>query len=310
MEIVDIAFKAGRSAIDLALFVLLPVMVVMLFLMRLLESRGIMDRIVTLLAPLLKPAGLSGLSVMAGLQINFVGFAAPVATLAIMDKRGVSERHLAATLGTVMAMGQANVVFPMASMGLHVGKTLLFSLLGGVAASMAAYYVFGRRLTVVEVANQETAAPPGASSASGILDAINGAGSDAFRIAIGVIPMLVLSLVSIAVLQYLGVFSWITGLLAPILRSVNIDPAIILPTLTKYLAGGTALLGLFGDMARAGTLDTRLVNESAGWLIHALDLPGMAILVSAGKRLTGVWKPAALGACVGIGTRTLLHLIF
>ncbi|MGX4644414.1 hypothetical protein [Massilia sp. SYSU DXS3249] len=99
-------------------------------------------------------------------------------------------------------------------------------------------------------------------------------------------------------------------MLAPLLQSASIDPAIILPTLTKYLAGGTAVLGLFGDMHRAGLLDPRLLNESAGWLIHALDLPGVAILISAGRRVAGVWKPAALGACVGIGMRTLLHLVF
>lgn len=36
---IDILLPAGRAAIDLALFVLLPVMVVMLSLMRLLEDR-------------------------------------------------------------------------------------------------------------------------------------------------------------------------------------------------------------------------------------------------------------------------------
>jgi len=59
------------------------------------------------------------------------------------------------------------------------------------------------------------------------------------------------------------------GVDTPILQWLQLDPAIILPTLTKYLAGDTALLGLFSDMHRAGTLDTGLVNESAGWLIHA-----------------------------------------
>jgi spore maturation protein SpmA len=39
MEIlIEIIFKAGRSAVELALFILLPVMVVMLSLMRLLEA--------------------------------------------------------------------------------------------------------------------------------------------------------------------------------------------------------------------------------------------------------------------------------
>ncbi|MBL8431246.1 MAG: nucleoside recognition family protein, partial [Dechloromonas sp.] len=37
--LIDIILKAGRSAVELALFVLLPVMVVMLSLMRLLEAR-------------------------------------------------------------------------------------------------------------------------------------------------------------------------------------------------------------------------------------------------------------------------------
>jgi hypothetical protein len=41
--LIDIILKAGRSAVELALFVLLPVMVVMLSLMRLLEARGALD---------------------------------------------------------------------------------------------------------------------------------------------------------------------------------------------------------------------------------------------------------------------------
>ena len=55
--LIDIILKAGRSAVELSLFVLLPVMVVMLSLMRLLEARGILDRVVVVLAPLLKPFG-------------------------------------------------------------------------------------------------------------------------------------------------------------------------------------------------------------------------------------------------------------
>jgi hypothetical protein len=38
--LMDVILKAGRSAVELALFVLLPVMVVMLPLMRMLEARG------------------------------------------------------------------------------------------------------------------------------------------------------------------------------------------------------------------------------------------------------------------------------
>ena len=59
MEIlIDILLKAGRSAVELSLFILLPVMVVMLSLMRLLEARGALEWVVAKLAPLLKPFGL------------------------------------------------------------------------------------------------------------------------------------------------------------------------------------------------------------------------------------------------------------
>ena len=96
--------------------------------MRLLEARGVLDWVVEKLTPLLRPFGLTGLGVFAALQINFVSFAAPVATLTMMDQRGASDRHIAATLAMVMAMAQANVVFPMVAMGLQFGNVLLFSL--------------------------------------------------------------------------------------------------------------------------------------------------------------------------------------
>ena len=154
--IVDVILKAGRSAVELSLFILLPVMVVMLSLMRLLEAKGVLDWLVAKLAPLLKPFGLTGLGVFAALQINFVSFAAPIATLTMMDQRGASGRHIAATLAMVMAMAQANVVFPMLAMGLQFGRVLFFSLLGGLVAASATYYFFGRNLSAEEKLIDET----------------------------------------------------------------------------------------------------------------------------------------------------------
>jgi spore maturation protein SpmB len=133
--LIDIILKAGRSAVELSLFVLLPVMVVMLTLMRLLEARGQLDWLVKRLTPVLKPFGLGGLGVFAALQINFVSFAAPIATLSMMEQRGASDRHIAATLAMVFAMSQANAAFPMMTMGLHFGTTLALSLVGGLAAA-------------------------------------------------------------------------------------------------------------------------------------------------------------------------------
>lgn len=307
--LIDIILKAGRSAVELSLFVLLPVMVVMLALMRLLEARGALDWLVARLAPALRPLGLTGLGVFAALQINFVSFAAPMATLTMMEQRGTSDRHIAATLAMVFAMAQANAAFPMLTMGLRLGPTLLFSLLGGLAAAAATYYLFGRRLSGEEAQVDETLHHPVAESAKGVLDVINRAGAEAFKIAVGAIPMLVLSLVAVTALKRFGAIDLLTHWLTPLLALAAIDPHLITPTLTKYLAGGTAMMGVMDEMRRSGQATAAMINASAGFLIHPFDLPGVAVLISAGRRVGRVWKPAALGACVGIAVRGLGHLL-
>ena len=307
--LIDIILKAGRSAVELSLFVLLPVMVVMLALMRLLEARGGLDWLVTRLAPLLKPFGLTGLGVFAALQINFVSFAAPMATLTMMEQRGTSDRHLAATLAMVFAMAQANAAFPMLTMGLQFGTTLVFSILGGLTAAAATYYLFGRHLSAAEAQLDESLHHPVADNAKGVLDVINRAGAEAFKIAVGAIPMLVLSLVAVTALKKFGAIDALTALIAPLLQWAGIDPILILPSLTKYLAGGTAMMGVMDDMRRAGQVSVELLNASAGFLISPFDLPGVAVLISAGRRVAAVWKPAALGACLGILLRTLGHAL-
>ena len=305
--LIEVVLKAGRSAVELALFVLLPIMVVMLSLMRLLEARGVLDWLVTRLAPWLKPLGLTGLGIFAALQINFVSFAAPVATLTMLDQRGASERHIAATLAMVMAMAQANVVFPMVAMGLKLGSVLLWSLLGGLVAACATYYGFGRRLSVQEKPLDESLAHPVAHSAKGVLDVINHAGAEAFKIATNAIPMLVLSLSVVMALRISGAIVALTQALSPLMAWLQLDEGLILLSLTKYLAGGTAMMGVMDEMLRKGQVSTLLLNQSAGLLISPLDIPGVAVLISAGRRVSSVWRPAALGACVGLVVRTLGH---
>ncbi len=307
--LIDIILKAGRSAVELSLFVLLPVMVVMLSLMRLLEARRALDWLVARISPLLRPFGLTGLGVFAALQINFVSFAAPMATLTMMEQRGTSDRHLAATLAMVFAMAQANAAFPMLTMGLQFGPLLAFSLLGGLAAAAATYYVFGRHLSAEEARLDETLHHPVADDAKGVLDVINRAGAEAFKIAVGAIPMLVLSLVAVTALKKFGAIDALTALIAPLLQLAGIDPILILPSLTKYLAGGTAMMGVMDEMRRAGQVSVQLLNASAGFMISPFDLPGVAVLISAGKRVAQVWKPAAVGACVGIALRTIGHAL-
>ena len=308
-HLTQIILQAGRSAIELALFVLLPVMVVMLSLMRLLEARGVLDWLVARLAPLLRPAGLTGLGVFAALQINFVSFAAPIATLTVMESRGASDRHLAATLAMVMAMAQANVSFPMAAMGLSFAPTLRLSLAGGIAAAAITYHGFGRQLSATEGVIAETLQHRVADDAKGVLDVINRAGAEAFKISVGAIPMLVLALVAVMALRASGAIDALTSLVAPLLTLLGIDPALVLLTLTKVIAGGTAMMGVMDELLKAGSSSVATLNLSAGFLIHPLDVPGVAVLISAGPRVARVWKPAALGGACGIALRTLGHAL-
>lgn len=308
MEILtEIILKAGRSAVELALFVLLPIMVVMLSLMRMLEARGVIDWVIRRVSPLVRPAGLTGLGVFAALQISFVSFAAPIATLTMMDQRGASDRHLAATLAMVMAMAQANVVFPMVAMGLNFGLVLGLSLAGGLAAAAVTYHFFARNLSCDETGVDETLKHPVAEDAKGILDVINRAGAEAFKISVSAIPMLVLALVAVMALRTFGAIDGLKTLIAPALGLVGIDPSLVLPTLTKVIAGGTAMMGIMDEMVRSGTATAETINSSAGFLINPFDVAGVAVLISAGRRVANVWKPAALGAIVGIMLRSLGH---
>ncbi|MCD8532199.1 MAG: hypothetical protein LRY66_12810, partial [Saccharospirillaceae bacterium] len=106
-QIATTILSSGRSAVELALFILLPIMIVMLSIMRWLEARGLLHRIVNAVSPLLRPFGLTGLGVFALIQVSMVSFAAPIATLAIMARNGSSPRHIAATLAMVLALAQA-----------------------------------------------------------------------------------------------------------------------------------------------------------------------------------------------------------
>lgn len=73
-------------------------LVILLTIMRLLEAKGVLDRIVARVTPLLHPLGIPDLGVFALLQVLFASFAAPPATLTMMDKGGLSQRHIAAPL--------------------------------------------------------------------------------------------------------------------------------------------------------------------------------------------------------------------
>lgn len=310
-EFATIILHAGRAGVELALFVLLPVMVVMLSVMRLLEAKGILDKVVLVVAPILRPFGLPGLGVFALIQILFVSFAAPMATLAMMDKGGSPRRHIAATLAMVLGMAQANVVFPMAALGLNAPVVMGVSALCGLIGAGLTYHIFARNLPDRDDDNPMVVKHKDADGPKGILDVINKAGAEALKIAVGAIPMLVLALVFVALMRASGIMGFLEELFTPMLASLDLPSSVIMGTITKYIAGGTAMMGVAKDFLDQGLMSVNEFNRLAGFWIHPYDVAGIAVLISAGPRVASVLKPALLGAGVAIILRTIAHgLIF
>lgn len=308
-ELADLILVSGRAAVELALFILLPVMIVMLTMMRLLEAKGVLDRIVDRISPWLQPLGIPGLGVFALLQVLFVSFAAPVAALTMMDKGGLSRRHIAATLALVFGAAQANVVFPMSAIGLNGALTLAISALAALAGAAATYHWFTRNLPDEVEPPEPKPRHREAADTKSVLNVINHAGGEAFGIAVSALPMLVLSLLLVNILRETGVVDLLETVTAPMLGWLDLPSIVALPIITKAIAGGTAMMGVSADLLQQGLMSSTDVNRIAGMLVHPFDVAGIAILISAGPRVASVLRPAIYGALIAIAIRTLLHLL-
>lgn len=306
-EFAEIILRSGKSGVELAFFVFLPVMVVMLTVMRLLEARGVMDWLTARLSPLLHPLGLPDLGIFALIQILFVSFAAPVATLTMMDRGGTSRRHIAASLAMVLSCAQANVVFPMSAVGLNGMATILISGLCGILGALLTYHLFARKLDNEELLPEPRPAHPVAENTRSVLTVINRAGREAIEISVGAVPMLILALLLVNLLQSGGVVALLEPLLAPLFSLFDLPSSALLPIVTKFIAGGTAMMGVAMDFMQNGLLSAEQFNRLSGFLIHPFDIVGIAVLISAGPRVASVVRPALYGAAIAILLRTLLH---
>ncbi|AVF37608.1 nucleoside recognition domain-containing protein [Rahnella sikkimica] len=305
MDIIGIILSAGKASVNVALYTLIPIMVVMLIIMKYLEVRGVLDGIVRLVTPVLRPFGVTGMAVFALIQLNFVSFAAPLASLALMEKRGTSDRHLAATLAMLFAMGQGNVFYPLIPYGLHWGAAIIISIVGGLGAASATYYIFGRRLSATALEREGN--PLEDKANKGLIAIINGAGSDAIRLALGSVPMLILSLTVVGILKEAGAIEFLTRVLGPVLGYFSISEVYVLPALTKMLAGGTAYYGVVSDLIHRGLFSPQQVNASSGFLIQTLDLPGIGIFLGIASRFVRLFRYALPGAIIGILIRSIIH---
>ena len=308
-EVIKIILASGKSALDLALYILLPVLVIMMALMKVIEARGLLALVARALQPVLKLVGIPGAGVFAMLQLLLVSFAAPLATLTIMEKDHTARRQIAATLAMVFTMSQANVVFPLVTVGLNLGVIMMTSLIGGLTAAAVTYYYFARSCGVEDLSHGDILPVTGKKAKTTTFNLMILGGQEAIQIILGAIPILVLAIFLVNVCKAIGAIALLEGLLAPFFNFIGFPAVAVLPIATKYLAGGTAMMGVMLNLLKEGAMTPLEMNRMAGFLINPCDLVGVAVLVSAGSRCASVVRPAIAGAVVGVLLRAGLHLL-
>ncbi|HIJ80280.1 MAG TPA: nucleoside recognition family protein [Desulfuromonadales bacterium] len=309
-DVIKVMLQSGKSAIELALYILLPVLVIMMALMKVVEAKGLLALVARLLQPLLRLFGVPGAGVFAMLQLLLVSFAAPLATLSIMEKDDTSRRQIAATLAMVLAMSQANAVYPLVAVGLNLPVIMATSVAGGLIAAACTYYLFARAVDGNEQGGGESALPSAEKNRSvSLLNLMISGGQEAVQVIIGAIPLLILAIFAVNLLKVSGAISYLETFLAPLFGLIGVPPVAVLPIATKYLAGGTAMMGVTLNLVKEGAINALQLNRMAGFIINPCDIVGVAVLVSAGNRCSSVVKPAIAGAFVGIVIRGVLHLL-
>jgi spore maturation protein SpmB len=308
-EFIKIVLQSGKTALDLGLYVLLPVLVVMMAIMKVVEARGVLALVARTVQPVLRVFGIPGAGAFAIMQLLFVSFAAPLATLAIMEKDGTSRRRIAATLAMVFTMSQANVVFPMVAVGLDLGIILLTSLVGGLVAAALTYYLFTRSVEDDGQPDEPYAPVSNKVRKSSTLNLMIVGGQEAVQVILGAIPILILAVFLVNVLKSVGAIALVETALTPLFGLIGFPAVAVLPLATKYLAGGTAMMGVTLNLLKEGSITVLELNRMAGFLTNPCDLVGVAVLISAGARSASVVRPAIAGAAVGILFRGVLHLM-
>ena len=95
MEVIALITQSGKTAFELAFFILLPLITVMTTLLAISSKLGLLGLLERGANRLIGITGLSGLSLVAFIQMNFVSFAAPIGTLKVMDQTGQADRVFA-----------------------------------------------------------------------------------------------------------------------------------------------------------------------------------------------------------------------
>jgi spore maturation protein SpmB len=308
-EFLKILFASGQKGFELAFFILMPIMVFMMAIMRVLDQKGVLRLVAVYTAPVLLLFGIPGLGVFAIVQILFVSFAAPVATFRILDQdKGISDRKIAASFAAILCMSQANATLPLSAFGLNLPVTMASSVIGGLVAALLTYRVFARHLpdSVERPAAEEIRK---SEKRSNLIQMILAGGEEGFQLVLKAVPVLVLAVLLVNVLKAIGAIGFMESLCGPALSLVGVSASAVLSIITKYIAGGTAMMGATLPLLQEQLMTATDLNKIAGFTINTLDPVGLAVLVSAGKRFSAFAVPAIKGSLVGILVRGIVHLI-
>lgn len=305
---INLILSSGESVVNIMLYNFLPVMVAMSGLMALLEYFGVLKVIQKGLSPIFKKVGIPGIGVIAAVQLTFISFAAPIPTLGLIDRDNkISLRSLSATMAMIFALAQANVTFLMTAYGLNLGVILLGSLFGSITAAALTWFLFARNLSdenketdLKEIVKQSPPLNP--------LDALLDGGMMGMKMVAKAFPMLLFALIIVNILRDLGFIDLLNHILTPIIGDSG--SPFLLAGFSKYIAGGTAMMGVTLDMIRNNQITALQFNMLAGFLINPMDLAGVAVFVSAGPRIKKVMGPALLGAICGIMLRGFFNLLW
>jgi spore maturation protein SpmB len=308
-EFLKILFASGQKGFELAFYVLMPIMIFMMSVMRVLDQTGVLRRCAIVAAPLLLLFGIPGLGVFAVLQILFVSFAAPASTFRIMDQDyAISDRKIAAGFAAILCMSQANATLPLSAFGLDLAVTMATSALGGLLSALLTYRIFARHLADgIEIPAEDEIKKN--TVEQNLVQMILSGGEEGFHLVLRAVPVLVLAILLVNVLKAVGAIGFIENLCAPLFGLAGISPAAIVVIVTKYLAGGTAMMGTTIPLLQDHSLTALDLNKIAGLTINPIDPVALAVLVSSGKRFAAFVMPAIYGALFGIATRGVLHLM-
>lgn len=308
-EFLKILFASGQKGFELAFFILMPIMVFMMAVMRVLDQKGVLRRVAILVAPVLLLFGIPGLGVFAIVQILFVSFAAPVSTFRIMDQDvAISDRKIAAGFAAILCMSQANATLPLSAFGLNLPVVMATSVVGGLVSALLTYRFFARHLPDgVEL--PAAAEIHQTKSQQNLIQMILSGGEEGFQLVLKAVPVLVLAVLLVNVLKAVGAIQVVESLCAPLFGWIGVAPASVLPIITKYIAGGTAMMGTTLPMLQDQTMTALDLNRIAGFMINTLDPVGFAVLTTAGPRFAAFVMPAIKGSLIGILVRGVLHLL-